>query len=120
MALTTSDFVELLLDRVPEFQPVLDEHLADFEGEVLLTLLVADARRMAIEAFDRGDRDLSDRMVNVVDEGFRRGDVTVEDAIAVCFIEDTPSWDRARRKFIQSWPQAMRDEVERQGNPPLG
>jgi len=75
---------------------------------------------MAIEAFDRGDRDLSGRIVDVVDEGFRTGDLTVQNAIAVCFIEDTPWWDRSRRTFVKSWPQAMRAEVERQRNPPLG
>lgn len=120
VALTTSDFVELLVEAVPEFRPVLDEHLADFDGEVELTVLVADVRRMAIEASDRGDRDLSGRTVDVVDEGFRTGDLTVEDAIAVCFIQDTPWWDRDRKKFIKSWPDAMRDEVERQRKPPLG
>lgn len=113
MPLTTKQFVDRLLEAAPEVQPLLDEHLADFD-EVLPHLLVARVRDMTIEAFDGGDHELASRIVDVLDEGLRIGDESVENAVAVSFVGDTPLWDPARKRFINSWPQGLRDEAERQ------
>lgn len=112
---TKEQFVDQLLDAAPEVQPLVDEHLADFD-EVLLHLLIARVRDMAIAAFDGGNRQLAGRIVAVMDEGLRHGDEGVENAVAVSFVEDTPWWDPDRKKFMESWPQALRDEAERQKN----
>lgn len=100
---------------MPEVQPVLDEHIAD-NDELLLHLFVARARDFAIAAFDKGNRRLSDRMVAIFERGIREGDEAVENAVAVSFVEDTPWWDTSRQAFVDSWPPALRAEVERQRN----
>lgn len=104
-----------MVESAPEVQALLDEHLADFD-ELLLHMLVARVRDMAIAAFESGNRDLASRIVTVFDEGLRTGDESVENAVAVSFVEDTPWFDPARKKFIKSWPQALRDEAKRQKN----
>lgn len=115
VALTEDEFVRALIEAVPEVQLILDELLAD-NGELLLHPFVARVRDFAIAAFDKGNRTVSDRTVAVCEMGMRDGDEGVENAVAVSFVEDTPWWDRNRRAFIDTWPAALRAEVERQKN----
>lgn len=91
------------------------EHLADHE-EVLLHVLTARVRDRAIEEFDNGDRGVAGRIAGVYERGITEGDERVENAAAVSFVEDTPIWEPARSAFIQSWPEALRAEAERQRN----
>ncbi len=93
---------------------MVDEHLRDQDGELLLHLLVADLRRFAIATFESGDEDLSHRLLSAMDIGFREGDEEVENAIAVSFVEDTGWWDPAMQPFIASWPNGLQAEVTRQ------
>ena len=83
--MSTDDFVSLLLAVGPEVRQIYDEHLADFD-EALLHLLVAKVRDLAISAFDRGDDDLSKRLVAAFDTGLRLGDDRVVNAVAVSFV----------------------------------
>jgi hypothetical protein len=92
---------------------VVAEHHEHYE-ELLLHLLVADIREMAIAAFTNGDADLAARIVSVFDEGLREGDERVENAVSVSFAEDTPWYDDERRPFIATWPPALTAEVARQ------
>ncbi|HET8930029.1 MAG TPA: hypothetical protein VFN21_05165, partial [Acidimicrobiales bacterium] len=110
--LSTGDFVEVLLARVPELRAMFDEHLA-YHDEILLHVFVAEVRDVAIDAFDNGERDLSNRISVVFDAGLRDGDETVENAVAVSFVEDTPWWSPDRADFIASWPAALRAEADR-------
>ncbi len=113
--MTPEDFVERLVQEVPEVRPIVEEHLADHE-ELLLHVLTARVRDRAISAFDQGDRDVAGRIVDVFDVGLREGDHRVENAVSVSFVEDTPLWDPARSAFIDSWPRGLSDEAERQRN----
>ena len=115
VSLTPEDFVEGLVQDVPEVRPIVEEHFSD-HGELLLHLLTARVRDRAISAFDQGDQDLAGRIVIVFDAGLRQGDDRVENAVSVSFVEDTPLWDSARSEFISSWPRALKDEAERQRN----
>jgi hypothetical protein len=100
------NFIRRVREAVPETEPFLAEHLA-YNEELLLHVFVARVRGLAIDAFNRGDRDLSDRIVDVFDSGLQVGDERVENAAAVSFVEDTPWWDPARKGFIASWPLAL-------------
>ncbi len=111
--MSTDDFVSLLLAVGPEVRQIYDEHLADFD-EVLLHLLVVNVRDLMISAFDRGDDDLSKRLVAAFDTGLRLGDDRVVNAVAVSFVEDTPWSNPARDAFIASWPPGLRAEAEGQ------
>jgi hypothetical protein len=115
MPMTADEFVQRLVE-VGEVRAILEEHLADNEGELLLHPFVDRVRDLAIASFDTGDRALSDRIVAVFDSGLREGDDRVENAVSVSFVEDTPWWDADRQAFIASWPPALRAEAERQRN----
>jgi len=49
---TTSEFLRHLTDAVPEASAAVHERIAEYHGEVLLHLLTADLRRLAIEWFE--------------------------------------------------------------------
>ena len=118
--MTEADFVRSLADEAPEVRGLVDEHLRDQSGELLLHLLVADVRRAAVDAFQQGDGDLLRRLLDLLDRSLREGDERVENAVAVSFVEDAGWWDPAMRPFIDAWPAALRAEAQRQqgGDPP--
>lgn len=111
--MTTVEFVDRLRHAAPEAQQLVDEHLANFD-EVLLHLLVARVRDLTIAAFDRGDQEIASRLLEAFDKGNSAGDDAVENAVAVSFVEDSQWWDPARREFIESWPEGLREEADRQ------
>ncbi|MEW6153554.1 MAG: hypothetical protein AB1673_06145 [Actinomycetota bacterium] len=112
--MTEADFVRSLVDEAPEIRDLIDVHLRDQSGELLLHLLVADVRRVAVDAFQRGDGDLLRRLLDLLDRALREGDELVENAVAVSFVEDTGWWEPAMRPFIDAWPAALRAEALRQ------
>ena len=115
MSIGPSEFVQRLVERVPEVRPILDEHLLE-NDELLMHVFVARVRDLAIDAFDRDRRELAHRIVETFDWGLRDGDDAVENAVAVSFVEDTPWWDPDRAEFIESWPSGLRSEAERQSS----
>lgn len=85
--LDSESFVDLLLSEVPEVGELVAEHVADHD-EVLLHVLTAQVRDLAISEFVRGDRAVAARIADVY----------------------------ARSTFIASWPEPLRAEAERQRN----
>ncbi len=118
VAMDTAHFVDLLLRTVPEAGDLHREHLEDNFGELLLHPLVADVRRLSFRAFEAGDRDLLRRCLEVMDAALRDGDVELENAVAVSFVEDTGWWDPDMQLFVAAWPAALRAEAERQAGYP--
>jgi len=110
--MTEADLVQQLASVAPQAQAILSERLAD-NGEVLLHPLVARMRDLAIDAYERGDEILSARLVAVFDAGLRDGDDSVQNAVSVSFVEDTPCWEPTRQRFIENWRKALRDEAQR-------
>jgi hypothetical protein len=113
MSLTREQFVEQLRRDCPELDSIIDEHLGDFDGEVLLHLLVADVLRLAIELFEAHEIEALDRCLSVVAAGLGEGDEYVQNTVAVSFVEDTPWWDETKFPFIAAWPEVLRAEAER-------
>ena len=105
-----------LLAACPETQPIVDEHLADFEEDTLLHLLIADVRRFAIASFEAGDAGVLRRCLAAVGTGMSDGDDYVQNAIGVSFVEDTPLWDTKVEPYIATWPQPLQIEAARQRN----
>jgi len=93
---------------------VIDAHLHDQEGELLLHLLLGDVVRFCVEAFARGDDDVVRRCLGYVDLALQEGDSDVENAICVSFVENVGPWLPEMQAFIDTWPRALRDEAERQ------
>jgi hypothetical protein len=113
VTMTTQGFVARLERDVPEVQQIVREHLQD-NDELLLHLLTADLRRFAIEAHRSGDAEVLQRLLNVIDQGLTDGTESVDNAMAVSFVEDTGWRDPAMEPFIAVWPAGMQAEARRQ------
>lgn len=114
MALTSPEFVSRLRSGVPECSTTLREHLDEQEGELLLHLLVADLRRLALAWFEEGRTDALARLLDVLNTALREGDEYVENAIAVSFVEDLGWWEADMQPFITTLRGELANEVERQ------
>jgi hypothetical protein len=110
---TADDFVVGLRRQVPRAGALIDEHRS-FYDDLLLHVLVADLRRMALDLFESGDAEGLVQLLDVIDHGIREGDDAVRNAVAVSFIEDTGCWEPAMQGFIDTWPPAIRTEADRQ------
>lgn len=113
---TESNFVNRLLAAVPELAPVVDEHLADSEGKLLLHLLVADVLRFSSGAFDSGDRATASKVLTFMSAAFENADGNVGNAIAGSFVEHVGALPNETAEFIASWPKPLLDERDRQLN----
>lgn len=111
--ITTSNLSDLLREAVPEFGSTIDDHVT-FYGELLPHVLFGDLTRFVISAHERGDLDIERRSLVVLDLAFRDGDESVQNIVAVSFVENVGPWDPARATFIATWPEALRIEAERQ------
>jgi hypothetical protein len=114
VTLTRGQFVVSVLASLPEASAVVAEHLDDQEGELLLHLLVADLRRLLLDAWQRQDQDVLHRGLTFLDAALTTGDEYVNNAVAVSFVEDIGWWEADMQPFIASWPKALATEVERQ------
>lgn len=92
----------------------MTEHLEDYGNELLLHLLVADLRRLAVEWFGDGRNEPLGRLLEVLETGLREGDGDVKNPVVVSFVEDTGWWDESMQPFISLWPTGLADELERQ------
>lgn len=113
MPLTSSEFVTALTAEVPETSGTVCEHFADQEGELLLHLLTADLRRLAIDWFRTGRTDAMERLLSLLERALREGDANVKNAIAVSFVEDLGWWEPEMQPFIATLPGEIANEIER-------
>ncbi|MEQ1702092.1 MAG: hypothetical protein ABMA25_18430, partial [Ilumatobacteraceae bacterium] len=91
-----------------------DDHLLEFEGEALLHLLVDDVRRWCVAALAAGEHEELRRCLEVMAHGILSDDDYVQNAVAVSFVEDTPTWDASMASFMAVWPAALQAEAARQ------
>ncbi|HUF97653.1 MAG TPA: hypothetical protein VMM60_05940 [Ilumatobacter sp.] len=113
MSVSSNAFLAELSSAVPESQELVAEHLA-FHEELLLHLLIADLRRMAIAMFEQDELDPLRRLLAVLDRSLAEGDDFVSNAVAVSFVEDTGWWDPEMSGFMGAWPAGLTAEAERQ------
>ncbi|KRC90069.1 hypothetical protein ASE25_11300 [Terrabacter sp. Root85] len=111
--ITRDSFADQLRAAVPEAKPVVAEHLADNDEELLLHLLMGDLQRMAVSAFDDGDLELTRRLLDFVDQSFRDGDADVNNAVAVSFVEHFGALPLESDALLDLWPSALRRELGR-------
>lgn len=114
MPMTEADFIATLRSEVPEAETTVREHLEDNEGGILLHLLIADLRRLAIDAYNSHRPEVLQRLLDVLDRALVGGTPAVNNAIAVSFVEDTGWWNPAMQPFVESWPSDLRAELRRQ------
>jgi hypothetical protein len=114
MSVTEATFADQLVAEVPEARAVVDEHLLDQDGELLLHLLMSDLLRFVVQKFHGGERDVARRCLDFVDRALRDGDEGVANAVAVSFVEDVGSGPGETDAFVASWPTALLAEKARQ------
>lgn len=112
MPLAASEFVALLVAEVPETTGMLNEHLADQEGELLLHLFVGDLRLLSIDWFRTGQTAAVVRILSALERGLREGDEYVENAVGVSFVEDLGWWEPDMQPFIENLPGELAKEIE--------
>ena len=111
--MSTEGFLDGIREAVPMTRSLVEQHIEDQSGEVLLHLLVADVRRFAFASFERDDEAVTTCLLDFLDLALATGDDPVRNAIAVSFVEDTGWWDPAMVAFIATWPPTLAAEVER-------
>ena len=123
---TTGRFVVQLLLRVPETADVVAEHLEFVDGPfdevphagdaanvLLLHLLMGDVLAFAVETWHDGRRDVTARVLAVVDDALRDGDEYVVNAVCVSFVEHVGADPGETPEFIASWPAGLLAQRER-------
>ncbi len=112
--MSSYDLANALGARCHIAHAIVSEHLEEWNGEVLVTLLVADVRRHLETGFEAGRDSGACTCPELMDAAIRGGDASVQNAVAVCFVEDSCWSDPSRQPFIKSWPAALRSEIEYQ------
>ena len=112
-ALTYSEITTALRVALPEFAAEIDEHVVD-NDEMLPHVLFGDLTRFVLDASQRRDDDLVQRALAFLDAALREGDDAVQNLVGVSFVENVGPWDPNQADFIESWPDALRMEADRQ------
>ena len=81
--------VTRLVDRLPELEPLLHEHLREQDGELLPYLLLADVARWAQASFPSEPQLVGD-LVDWFEEEYGRSEAAEKDLIGLGFVETIP------------------------------
>ncbi len=111
--ITRASFAADLLSAVPEVDDTVREHLDDYEGELLLHLLMADLVRYGVAAFEDGRSGEAHRLLEFVDSCLADGDGYVTNAVLVSFIENYGYGQNEPDSFVAIWPDGLRAELGR-------
>ncbi len=111
--MTVDQFVAELGRVSPETEQLVTAHHAEYGDTVVLHLLVADVRRLAIATFETSRAELLTRCLDLLASGLS-GDDAVSNAVSVSFVEDSQWWDPRMSPFIKTWPKELQDEATRQ------
>jgi hypothetical protein len=85
-------FSQHLADQIPPFRPLLDEHLADNDGEVLPHVFMGDVARWFLqEATTSEASDWTRRLVELLDRALIYGSSDVRELVQASFIENLPT-----------------------------
>jgi hypothetical protein len=107
---------ERLVERIPEFAPLLEEHIEDFD-EVLPHTLFGAFTRFVLDARDRSDDQLVQKCLAFLAAAMRSGDAEIENLVGSTFIEEVGPWDPDMSAFIATWPQPLRTEANHRTEP---
>jgi hypothetical protein len=84
------DFTQRLVEEAPELKPLLDEHLADQEGELLPYLLMGDVAQW-LHAHSGSDAGRVSELLAWLDLQFTNGDFDIRNLIDVGIVEMLPA-----------------------------
>lgn len=115
MASITYDSIpESLVEAIPEFRPVVEEHITYYD-EVLQHVLFGDFTRFVLEQEHNKDEELVRRCLAFLDQAVRSGDELTENLVAVSFVENVGPWEPAMKDFISHWPESLQTMAREQG-----
>jgi hypothetical protein len=86
---TSHDLVADLVGRFPDLQTLLDEHLADQEGELLPYLLMADVAGWAHTTYPSDPHGVGE-VVDWLEAAYLRAEAAEKDLIGLGFVEAIP------------------------------
>ena len=86
---TSQDLVRRLASDFPDLQAVMEEHLADQEGELLPYLFLPDVARWALKALDADPEGVGD-VVDWLEHEFVIAEPAEKDLIGLGFVEAIP------------------------------
>lgn len=92
MTIAYADVADEVLREIPEFRPIHDEHVADYD-QVLQHLLVADLSRFTIAAYRNAESDLVARALGLMERLMAEGDYLTIELVAVSFVENIAPTD---------------------------
>lgn len=82
--------------------------------DLLPHVLFGDFTRFVIEAWRSGDSDLLGRCLDFLERALLEGDEKVLNLVEASFIENVGVWDPVMAPFVETWPNALRAQAERQ------
>jgi hypothetical protein len=105
-----SDFTGRLIVSTPELRPILEEHLADQEGELLAYLLMGDVAKW-LDGESRNDPQRAAQVLAWLEHEFVTGDFDVRNLIDVGIIEMLPGMPEGAPVLDMLGPE-LRDRAE--------
>lgn len=103
----SDELITRLFGRFPELSPILEEHLADQDGELLPYLVLADVARWAQRAFDEEPQLVGD-LVDWLEEEFVRAEPAEKDLIGLGFVEVVPYRPKGAPLMARLGPELTR------------
>ncbi len=100
-----------LIAAVPEFGPQLEEHIA-LHDKVVPDALVDTFGEFVLDAHRAGKQSVVTRCLNLLDTAAQSLDDTMDDSDAAklvrSFVYTVGPWEPDTRKFVATWPPALR------------
>jgi len=94
---TTTQCINLLLERVPELRPAYDKHVRDYD-ELLPHVFLGDVTRYVVQQIhlvETGPATPVERILGFLDQCMAFGDEHVKELISVSFIENLVDYNDA-------------------------
>ena len=105
--------VDDLVSELPEFESTIREQVQTYD-DLLPHVLFGDFTRFVIAAWRSGDTELLGRCLDFLERALLEGDEKVRNLVEVSFIENVGVWDPTMVPFVETWPNALRAQAERQ------
>jgi hypothetical protein len=112
-------FTRQLVQRFPQLNPILEEHMRDNFGEILPTVFFGDLARWIEatyakdDASQNGDGTTLGPLFAFLEESFAAGDTEVQELISVGLLENLPGPDEPGSAIRELLGPHLREEVER-------
>ena len=107
----SDELITRLFGRFPELSPMLEEHLADQDGELLPYLVLADVARWAQRSFAEEPQAVGG-LVDWLEEEFARAEPAEKDLIGLGFVEVIPYRPEGAPLLARLGPELTRVAID--------